>query len=178
MSASYAELRNASTPKALWGAGLAVYAIYVTLFAQRIFFFSFAPDAITPVLWVVMGAAAIAATAGSALLATNGEPAFPAGMRGFIGGVTLIAWAWATWWIPLLALLGIWKHGFRRVPLTYALTLWSLVFPLGMYAVASLRLGLAADVPALRAMSGVMVWVALAAWAATAAGMARAGWGR
>jgi tellurite resistance protein TehA-like permease len=97
-------------------------------------------------------------------------------MRPFIDGVTLSMWAWATWWIPLLLFLGVWKHGVRRVPLTYTPMLWSLVFPLGMYALASLRLSLAADFPPLSAISGVMVWVALAAWAATAAGLVAASW--
>jgi tellurite resistance protein TehA-like permease len=54
--------------------------------------------------------------------------------------------------------------------------LWSLVFPLGMYALATLRLSLAADFPPLRAISHAMVWVALAAWIATAAGLALASW--
>jgi len=57
-------------------------------------------------------------------------------MRPFIDGVTLIMWAWATWWIPLLLLFGIWKHGICPVPLTYTPMFWSLVFPLGMYALA------------------------------------------
>jgi tellurite resistance protein TehA-like permease len=95
-------------------------------------------------------------------------------MRPFIDGVTLIMWAWATWWIPLLLLFGIWKHGICRVPLTYTPMFWSLVFPLGMYALASLRLSLAADFPPLRAISYSMVWVALAAWVATAAGLVTA----
>jgi tellurite resistance protein TehA-like permease len=59
------------------------------------------------------------------------------------------------------------------VPLTYTPALWSLVFPLGMYALASLRLSLAADFPPLRAVSHGMVWVALAAWSATAMGSRR-----
>jgi tellurite resistance protein TehA-like permease len=54
--------------------------------------------------------------------------------------------------------------------------LWSLVFPLGMYALASLRLSLAADFPPLRAISFSMVWIALAAWAATSAGLVAACW--
>jgi hypothetical protein len=31
-------------------------------------------------------------------------------MRPFVDGVTLMMWAWATWWIPLLVLLGICQH--------------------------------------------------------------------
>src|ERR1035437_5751592 len=155
----------------LWGVGLGL-----TLFAYRIFFFDVEPDDITPLLWVVMGAAAITANAGSTLILTESGMSFLHSMRPFIDGVTLIMWAWATWWIPLLLLFGIWKHGICRVPLTYTPMFWSLVFPLGMYALASLRLSLAADFPPLRAISYSMVWVALAAWVATSAGLAIASW--
>jgi tellurite resistance protein TehA-like permease len=151
----------------LWGVGLGLYGIFVTLFAYRIFFFDVEPEDITPLLWVVMGAAAITANAGSTLILTESGIYFLHSMRPFIDGVTLIMWAWATWWIPLLLLFGIWKHGICRVPLTYTPMFWSLVFPLGMYALASLRLSLAADFPPLSAISHAMVWVALAAWATT-----------
>ena len=78
----------------------------------------------------------------------------------------------------MLLLLGIWKHGVRRVPLTYTPLLWSLVFPLGMYAVASLRLSMAASLPPLTAMSQTMTWIALAAWIATTLAFAHACWQR
>jgi tellurite resistance protein TehA-like permease len=159
-----------------WGVGLALYGIFVTLFAYRIFFFNVEPDDITPLLWVVMGAAAISTNAGSVLILTDTGIAFLYSMRPFIDGVTLIMWAWGTWWIPLLVLFGIWKHGVRRQPITYTPMLWSLVFPLGMYALASLRLSLAADFAPLRAISGAMVWVALGAWALTAAGLVLSMW--
>ena len=160
----------------LWGIGLALYGIFITLFCQRIFFFEFEPDDITPLLWVVMGAAAISTNAGSTLILSDTALPFLQSMRPFIDGVTLIMWAWGTWWIPLLILFGIWKHGVCRVPITYTPMLWSLVFPLGMYALASLRLSLASDFPPLRSISLTMVWVALAAWAATALGLALASW--
>jgi tellurite resistance protein TehA-like permease len=54
-------------------------------------------------------------------------------MRPFIDGVSLMVWAWGTWWIPLLAMFGVWKHVVRRVPLAYTPMLWGLVFPLAMY---------------------------------------------
>ena len=160
----------------LWGIGLGLYGIFVTLFSYRIFFFDVQPDDITPLLWVVMGAAAITVNAGSTLILTDSGMSFLHSMRPFIDGVTLIMWAWATWWIPLLLLFGIWKHGICRVPLTYTPMFWSLVFPLGMYALASLRLSLAAGLPALRAISVTMTWIAVAAWAATALAFARACW--
>ena len=52
----------------LWGLGLAFYGIFVTLFCYRIFFLALKPNDITPLLWVVMGAAAISANAGTSLL--------------------------------------------------------------------------------------------------------------
>ncbi|HEX5379073.1 MAG TPA: tellurite resistance/C4-dicarboxylate transporter family protein [Phenylobacterium sp.] len=160
----------------LWGVGLALYGIFITLFAYRIFFFEVGPDDITPLLWVVMGAAAITANAGSTLILTDSGVPFLMSMRPFIDGITLIMWAWATWWIPLLVLFGLWKHGVRQVPLGYTPMLWSLVFPLGMYALASLRLSLAAEFTPLRVVAQTMIWVALAAWAVTALGLTRTAW--
>jgi tellurite resistance protein TehA-like permease len=160
----------------LWGVGLGLYGIFITLFAYRIFFFDIGPDEITPLLWVVMGAAAITTNAGSMLILTDSGVPFLRAMRPFIDGVTLAMWGWATWWIPLLAMFGVWKHVVRRRPLTYTPMLWSLVFPLGMYALASLRLSLAAEFAPLRVVAGAMVWVALAAWAATASGLVWSAW--
>lgn len=160
----------------LWGVGLALYGIFITLFAYRIFFFDVGPDDITPLLWVVMGAAAISVNAGSTLILEDSGVPFLISMRPFIDGITLIMWAWATWWIPLLILFGLWKHGVRRVPLRYTPMLWSLVFPLGMYALASLRLSLAAEFSPLRFVAQAMIWIALAAWVATTLGLLQAVW--
>jgi Tellurite resistance protein and related permeases len=160
----------------LWGVGLGLYGIFIALFAHRIFFAEVEPDDVTPLLWVVMGAAAISANAGSTLILTDSGLPFLNAMRPFIDGVTLIVWAWATWWIPLLVSLGLWKHGIRRVPLTYTPMLWSLVFPLGMYALTTARLSLAADFAPLRLIAHAMMWIALAAWVATAFGLVIASW--
>jgi hypothetical protein len=43
-----------------------------------------------------------------------------------------------TWWIPLLVVVGFWRHVVERIPLTYDPQYWSLVFQLGMYTVATL----------------------------------------
>lgn len=160
----------------LWTVGLALYGILIVLLSHRMFFVELKPDDVKPQLWVVMGAAAISTNAGSTLVTSNGGTAFLLSIRPFIDGVTLAMWAWATWWIPLLLLLGIWKHGVHRVPVRYNTLLWSMVFPLGMYAVASHRLSLVAEVPALLAVSRAMAWIALAAWSATGIGLVVALW--
>lgn len=157
----------------LWGLGLIFYGIFVTLFCYRIFFLNLDPKDISPLLWVIMGASAISASAGTSLMTSDSYLPFLQAQRPFIDGVTLMLWAWATWWLPMLALFGIWKHIIRKLPLRYEPILWSFVFPLGMYAVASAKLGLAAEFPPLQWISMVMIWVAFVAWLMVLAGMVR-----
>ncbi|MGH6850488.1 MAG: tellurite resistance/C4-dicarboxylate transporter family protein [Methylocella sp.] len=157
--------------QALWGIGLVLYGIFVAHFAYRISYMRVEPRDLTPLLWVVMGAAAISTNAGS-MLAQNGRRSeFLSTMTPFVDGASFTIWAWGTWWIPLLVMFGIWKHGVRRIPLSYSPMLWSIVFPLGMYAVATGCLSLADDYPPLRVLSHFMAWAALGAWIATAASL-------
>jgi tellurite resistance protein TehA-like permease len=157
----------------LWGLGLVFYGIFVTLFCYRIFFLTLKPEDISPLLWVVMGATAISANAGTGLLTADPRLPFLAAQRPFIDGITLMIWAWGTWWIPMLFLFGFWKHVVVGLPLKYEPVMWSFVFPLGMYAVASVRLGLTAEFPPLQWISQVMIWVAFAAWLFVLVGLVR-----
>ncbi|HET7136864.1 MAG TPA: tellurite resistance/C4-dicarboxylate transporter family protein [Gaiellaceae bacterium] len=159
------------TVYALWGIGIVFYGIFITLFTHRIFFLRLEPAEMGPLFWVVMGAAAISTNAGSTLIANPPALPFLRAMRPFVDGTTLILWAWGTWWIPLLVILGFWRHVVRRFPLRYEPGYWNLVFPLGMYTVATFRLSLAADYTALQSLARVMIWIAFAAWLATAAGL-------
>jgi tellurite resistance protein TehA-like permease len=157
----------------LWGLGLVFYGIFVTLFCYRIFFLTLRPQDVGPLLWVVMGAAAISANAGTTLITEDPRLPFLVAQRPFIDGVTMMLWGWATWWIPMLVIFGLWKHAANRLPVRYEPPMWSLVFPLGMYAVASARLGLAAEFPPLRWIAEGMIWVAFAAWSLVLGGLLR-----
>ncbi len=101
----------------LWGVGLALYAIFVTLFSYRIFFFKFSPQDLSPLLWVVMGAAAISANAGTSLI-LGGDAHMPfrhheaLHRRRHHDDLGL-----GDLWIPLLVCFGVWKHVICRVPL-------------------------------------------------------------
>ena len=90
-----------------------------------------------------------------------------AATRGLIGGMSVAFWAFATWLIPALAAAGWWRHRVHRVPLAYDATLWSIVFPLGMYAVAGIYLGQADALPVVGAIGGVELWVGFVAWLLT-----------
>jgi tellurite resistance protein TehA-like permease len=160
----------------LWGIGIVFYGIFITLFSYRLFFLRVATADVTPLFWVVMGAAAISTNAGSVLILTDPGMPFLLALRPFLDGTTLILWAWSTWWIPMLVILGVWKHLVRREPIAYHAMYWSLVFPLGMYTLATWRLSLAADFPPLQQLPHVMIWVALGAWVLTMTGALSTFW--
>jgi tellurite resistance protein TehA-like permease len=160
----------------LWGIGLFLYGIYVVLLHYRLFFFDVKPDDITPALWVVMGAAAISTDAGSAIILAHSGVTLLDAMRPFVIGATLITWAWATLWIPFLLMLGFWKYVVRREPITYTPLVWSAVFPVGMYSMATTRLSIAGDFPILRGVANVVVWIAVTAWVLALGALLAACW--
>jgi tellurite resistance protein TehA-like permease len=83
----------------------------------------------------------------------------------------VVLWAFGTWLIPLLVAFGLWRHVLHRIRLEYVPALWSVVFPLGMYAVASLELGAVAGLPIVAAIGRAWTWVAIAVWALVFTGM-------
>ena len=87
-----------------------------------------------------------------------------AALRPFVVGLSVVLWAFGTWWIPLLVLLGIWRYVLRRYPRTYEPRLWNVVFPLGMYTVASFSLGRVSGLGFMASIARVWVWVGVAAW--------------
>jgi PucR C-terminal helix-turn-helix domain/Voltage-dependent anion channel len=63
------------------------------------------------------------------------------------------------------------RHVIHREPLSYEPGLWSVIFPLGMYAVAGVYLGRPAHLPIVAAIGQAELWLAVAAFLATFAGM-------
>jgi tellurite resistance protein TehA-like permease len=127
------------------------------------------PETLGPPYWILMGATAITVLAGARILdLPSGLPVVRA-TAGFVEGFSFALWAFGTWWIPLLIVLGLWRHVRRHWPLSYEPTLWSVVFPLGMYSVATLSFGKVAHIGFMGPLSRFMLWVAVAAWVVVAA---------
>jgi tellurite resistance protein TehA-like permease len=120
-----------------------------------------------------MGAAAIATLAGTRVLALIDAGPSLAPVRDFVFSATILFWALASWWIPLLAVLMLWRHRGGAVPLAYRTENWSIVFPLGMYTTATWHLAHGLGLPFLDDIPRVFVWIALVAWCLTFAGMLR-----
>jgi tellurite resistance protein TehA-like permease len=153
----------------LWSVGLLLYLIIVTLIMLRWFTFPMTPATLGPPYWILMGATAISVLAGARDLGLPRSIPVIAATTGFTEGSSFALWAFGTWWVPLLVILGLWRHVRRQWPLSYEPTLWSIVFPLGMYSVATLTFGKAAGLAFMHPIAHVMLWVAVAAWALVAA---------
>jgi len=151
--------------------GAMLYILLIALILYRWMFFPLTPDTLTPSYWINMGALAITTLAGSRLILSAPRWQLLADIAPFLKGFTLFFWAAGAWWIPLLVIAGIWRHGVEKVPLTYHPQYWSLVFPLGMFTAATFQLSRATGIGFLDAVPHVFIWIALGAWAITFVGM-------
>jgi len=153
----------------LWGGMLYIWMI--SLIFYRYMFFRFAPRDLAPPYWIDMGAMAISTLAGTLLIINASGAPYLASLLPFLKGITLLYWATGSWWIPMLVLLELWRYAYARTPFEYDPLLWGAVFPLGMYAACTWQMDRAMDFGFLLGISHAFLFVALAAWIITFAGM-------
>jgi tellurite resistance protein TehA-like permease len=155
----------------MWLGGAMLYVWIISMIFYRYTFFPFKPSDLAPPYWVNMGAMAISTLAGATLILAGADGVLIRDILPFVKGATLLFWATATWWIPMLLILGVWRHVARRFPLRYDPLYWGAVFPLGMYSVATARMNSAMNLHFLAAVPPVFFYAALAAWTLTLGGL-------
>ncbi|MBZ0114815.1 MAG: tellurite resistance/C4-dicarboxylate transporter family protein [Thermoanaerobaculia bacterium] len=153
--------------------GCMLYLSIITLIFYRFTFLPVESATLTPPYWINMGAVAITTLAGSSLLLSRDNSPLLVELTPFLKGFTLFFWAAGSWWIPLLILLGVWRHLVCRHPLEYDPQFWGMVFPLGMYTAATYRLAAALPFAPIQLIARVFLPIALATWALTFVGLIR-----
>ncbi|MBV9274245.1 MAG: tellurite resistance/C4-dicarboxylate transporter family protein [Verrucomicrobia bacterium] len=151
--------------------GAMFYILFIALILYRWIFLRMEPAKLTPPYWINMGALAITTLAGARLLICSQSVEMLHDFHNFIAGFTLFFWVTGTWWIPLLLIVGCWRHVVERVPLAYDPQYWSLVFPIGMYTVATSTLANAARMHFLLFIPHITVYFAMLAWLITFSAM-------
>ncbi|GAA1862345.1 tellurite resistance/C4-dicarboxylate transporter family protein [Brevibacterium marinum] len=153
-----------------WSVGVGLYLACAVFVGMRALIHRIGPEDLDAPYWVMMGALAISVVAGSKILEGGAAPIFAATTL-IVAGTSAILWAISTWLIPALVLAGLWRHFRHRIPLGYSAGLWSMVFPLGMYSVASTNVGRVDEVPVISWIGAQWYWIGLSVWAIVFCGM-------
>ena len=156
---------------AMFLCGCMFYIIIITLIVYRMSFFEMRAEEFAPAYWINMGAVAISTLAGSLLILNANNWSFINEILPFLKGFTLFFWAIGTWWIPLIVILGIWRHVFKQLPLKYHPQYWGMIFPMGMYTACTIKLSEALNLPFLMIIPSFFIYIALIAWSVAFFGM-------
>lgn len=155
-----------ATAVMFWGVGVVLYLVLVVIIFLRLFLIETTAPEMGPAYWILMGATAISvrAAAGILELGQSNPTSLLNEVHPFVAGLSVVLWSFGSWFIPLLVLFGLWRYFVRRYPWAYEAKLWSVVFPLGMYAVATASLGRAIDFGFMAQLASVWVWFGAASW--------------
>ncbi len=153
--------------------GCMLYLAIIPLIFYRLTFVPMHREDFSPPYWINMGAVAITALAGSILILRGDTWPLLGPILPFLRGFTFFFWAVASWWIPFLFGLVLWRYVWMRDRFTYEPAIWGMVFPLAMYTTSTYQFDRAMGYGFLDPVPRVLVFVALAAWGLGMIGLIR-----
>jgi tellurite resistance protein TehA-like permease len=111
--------------------------------------------------------------AAPAILSANGLERFGAFAEGlgFFGG--LLLWGYGLWWLAMAVLVTL---RYLRDGLPFNIGWWGYTFPLGVYAVATLKLGTLLPIAAIHVFGAVLVAVLAVLWVIVGTRTVRGAW--
>ncbi len=135
---------------AMFGLSLFASIIIITMIWSRLTHFGSSGTARVPTLWIVLGPLGQSITA-AGLLGNNAHlaatPDVADGMRVFAVVFGTPVWGFAVLWIALATALTLRTV---RAGMPFALTWWSLTFPVGTFVTGTAQLAVHTDLPAFR----------------------------
>ena len=160
---------------AMFGLSLVASLIIITMVWSRLAHFGTSRTARVPTLWIVLGPLGQSITA-AGLLGTNAtlavEPHLADGMGVFAILYGVPVWGFAVLWIALATALTI-RTVRRGMP--FALTWWSLTFPVGTFVTGTTQLAVHTGLPSFRVAAAIAYAGLLATWCLVAVRTFRGG---
>jgi C4-dicarboxylate transporter/malic acid transport protein len=153
---------------ALWACSVPLAMSILVILVLRMAIHKLPPAGMAATSWLALGPIGTGALgllvlggAAPAVFAANGLADYGAAARGvgLIGG--LLLWGYGLWWMATAVLVTL-RH--LREGLPFNLGWWGYTFPLGVYAVATLKLSTILPIPAFAAFGAVQVLALAALW--------------
>lgn len=156
-----------------FGLGVVLYLIVMTLLFLRWVFVESPPDEDDPPSWIAAGAMATTALAGARLMALDGTYPLLTRVTPFIEGLALVGWSMATFWLPLMVAVQVWRHGVHRLPWRFSPSMWSMVYPVAVYGIATYALANVTGLDVLDPLPPIFLILALVGTVLVGQGMFR-----
>lgn len=160
---------------AMFGLSLIAALVIISMIWSRLTHYGVSGTTRVPTLWIVLGPLGQGITAAGLLgsaAALAVPPDLAAGMRIFSILVGVPIWGFAVLWIVLATSLTV--RTLRR-GMPFALTWWSLTFPVGTFVTGTTQLALHTELPAFRVAAVVAYVGLLCTWGLVALRTARGG---
>ncbi|MFE4502468.1 TDT family transporter [Rhodococcus sp. NPDC056743] len=158
---------------AMFGLSLFASFIIITMVWSRLAHFGTSGTARVPTLWIVLGPLGQSITA-VGVLGTNAHlavsPQLASGMEVFAILFGVPVWGFAVLWIGLATALTVRT---ARQGMPFALTWWSLTFPVGTFVTGTTQLAVHTELPAFRYAAAIAYVGLLATWCLVAVRTAR-----